>query len=1726
MKPISGETAPPFETSHNSGRYSKDLIIVLTPKNPDVSLFYRFTNTDEKKEGYGIEYTVPLHLSALPGATEEYHLSVTAVSDKQKPFTQEFHYLIDKSIPSPPTISLPPGMYQTDCNITFSAQRNEQIIYSVNTPVLENGIIWDGKQITLHSEGTEPKVYTVSAYSSDDFGMKSRIYSWTYIIKKPTDSQQRPKRPVVVSPVPGTFSNPQFLYIKDNNCEWIRYTVNADDPSTKGVSYRYPHTLDFTGTVKLKIAAKMKGSEKIFQSEIEYTVVEEPALFPISAVSLKNGVYDKSVDLAINEHLIANDPLYFTLQDRPVKKYDTLYTNPLTLLPLKDGVKYYTLRLSTEKMIENDNSEYRFFLLFDDRKPLPPVIYLHDSLPLKENTMVTIVSSDTNTLYYTTDGTSPDRASKRYSGPFMLELPQNAEAGSLTIRSRAYSPGGAISQQVTKLVTFDKSPPDKPRVLTPLHINSNKDVTIELSTDEHTSLLYEISSKKKDVSEPSSASPRCDKNVTLMVPYGMEKIFVLRFAAIDNAGNISESTDKVTLHIDRLPPSKPKIVFDKGMVTIEGEGAVYYELSETGSLPDIPTSSSQRYLKPLALPGKEDQLVTYFLSAIAADEYNNTSAIKGPSAFNVDNRTPTLPALRGIEDGQRFNSDTVSLKVENTTPDLQIFYTITTDGTRPNDPDFTSQQADKKIIFNGIENQEIHYRMKLLPAFVERNRTGKIGELSFFIDQKHPIIPTIEGFETGKTYNHNITVTLSDSHENETIYYSIADNSEQLTSPFSPTGRVFTGALNLDVDKNQEKSFFLRFGSEDLAGNRILSESVYQLTIDKKPPTDAEIMGIPHNGITNQPVTISLESENNIIHYSILEKQIVPAEEENSVSVFNGPFTVSGEAGKEKTYYLRVYTEDMAGNKSTQPVVKRFTIDRQIPTSPPEPIFTKINDKTETVIISWPTLPDDEIFYRIRKGSKFSASHFQKFTKPMEIKIPSDQLVIDYYREDWAGNRTGIYSKTETFLILDSEPTISGIRNNGLYKDSVRIYNTTEKGIVRFEARQSFNGTKGEVLEVNRFSPILPDTYTFPAIAGEENVYTLVVKHYRDEYDFIGNSTKTYIFTIDKQIPPPPKISGIQDGNFYRDDQTITLSTEEEKTFYCLEKKTESGSLSSNTPFLRYTQPIKIQTEPGTHTSWSFKAYTVDKAGNKSRISEPISFYIDKEIIYVSREIGNDYYEGTRTHPYQTLYRALEEAEESGRTTIMLDSQRYTLDAPLSVTTTLTLKGGYEPKSWKLAYKKKSVIEPGLYFPKNNPLIICDGGTLRMENVALEDPGQDTAVLLSVKEGELFLDSFTIKPAGTYKSIPFKQKGGSVTISNSMFAMANGNYPCFLESSGGTISIQNSEFSFGSKRKNFSLITIKDGLGSITNSILRGEKADTIINCEVINSDVIFEKTTIEIGRGETRAIGIHSLGGRLDITESTITGNMASRIVFGIQTEKSEVKIFDSKIDVDADRGTTALQTTDSIIDMQKSTIMSRGTAEYIYLLRCIDTEGDFFNNHFIIGETWDVLGFEFDSGKINFFNNTCIFPQKNNLLYGIRYSNCSNSHLINNILITRGSDAGSAIISEECENQMIAANNIYGWSNTLIKDGKIIKDAEELNMHDAQPFGGIYRKNISEEYNKTFIQDTNQNFHLRETSRCVDGGINVVPFGGPSSDREGDPRPNPNHGIRPAFDIGSNEY
>jgi len=1672
------------------GSYSRDITVSL--KGPD-SLNYRFL---ESCDDAFCPYLLPFHITALPGEERVYNILIQSTGGEKK-----VSFTIDKKRPEAPLADVAPGTYNHDITVSFSSPEGESVYAAVDSlptgPVPEGGI-------QLEQDRLEDRSYTIFAYTKDRAGNTSPLTSFTYIIRK---SYRAESFLSIHSPVAGTFSNMQLLTCNISGFEWIRYSLDDKDPAEMGIEYVSPVLIDRTGSVRVRIAAKPAGSDDIIRKEVQYTVLDNEPLNAIPAQGLS------AEALTIPPQ---GRDFFYTLDDSLPEADDTPLDNSLRLLPVDGTSKAYILRVrKPENSGGSIGSSYRYVYVIDPRVPVKPVIRISADSPVSKAVDVTIEAGERTEIFYSIDGRTPDRRSAVYKGPFTIPLPENIGFGSIIIKAAAYGINGKKSPEASLLFTFDRDPPETPNITMSGPLD-NGSFRFTGDPGYGTRLVYEMSHEGLDPVIPGAESPDFENSLLLQVPYGMDKNFLFRFAAMDEAGNISVPTEIYSAHLDRLPPPPPEITLDETGLVLDTPWQAYYRIyrEDVGSQSET-SGEFIPYQKTVSLEVPEEESVTYRAEAYAVDDNNNRSGTVSAS-FSRDAGTIRPPRFFGLEKSRLFNSQEVSLRVSPASASDVVRYTFTKNGEAPPVPGQESPRAGSVITFEGVQDAEVLIQFKLMSFSSDGTRSSDPVEGSFTIDLLKPGIPVLQGFENGGIYNSAVSFT-ADSEKEDTVFFSMTSEESIPPDPFGPEGSPLTDTYTIPAIEGLEKEYRIRLGSVDRAGNRALNETMYSVIIDKEYPVLPEPLGLPLKGRTTGNVHISFPPFNGKILYTLSTDGSIPPEPDETSRIYREHIVLHGEPGKEITYTLRTACVDSAGNKGRVSRVYRCVIDQKAPVVPPEPAI-QISKQRVSIIVSWQESTPDTVVFRVPEIQ----DTWYAYTGPLSFKLPETQntITVEYYAKDEAGNTSNKRNIRISLPFSSSTPLFTGVEDGGIYKANVTLFKSAGSSLCRYEI-----GIDNETAPpVSEFSPEMPDSITLKAVEGETVRYTIRVKLYPENGAESIQREQTAGFIIDNDPPAPPVVDGIRDGVFYQDDRTISFSSPEGIIRYAVAP--EGQPRIDLDTFEEYTRPVALQTEEGSFSSFTVYAYVVDKAGNRSSVRD-WNISIDKEIIYVS-EKGNDGYDGTRTHPFRTIQKAFEHSAQTGRRSIYIAGGYYPIDGTMEIPEGIVISGGYSDDEWKREQTGETVFLPGTFFAGDEPMFLIKSGRNTLKNIRIYDTSGLASALIRVSSGECTVTQSILERTGSGTGTVIQHGKGTLYINDSEIRVSRSSGASALEITGGTVFISDSLFKGSNTAGDMTLLSVQDDGRVLAgrSSFLPGEgRKTTAFYAE--NSSIILTECTVSTGTGRVLASAFNLQGSILECAASSISGESGSRISTTVVARNSEVTLYNSLLHIDAFLGAVGIRAAGSVVNIATSSIETEETEEFVYLFRLENSYGYFYTNHMTGKTSDDFAVMRITGGSLKWYCNTCMFAG------GLDRSVCFETYeepslsIVNSIMIQKNASTtgafyqGAGIKGLEC-----LSNNIYGWGVVSETDDGLTADVELFDTTDGNPLGGSLNGNIAEDPSETFTVSKSDEFRLKPTSNCVNNGFDVRPLGGPDRDREGQIRPNPYHGIKPAYDIGSDEY
>ncbi|HUV06331.1 MAG TPA: hypothetical protein VMX75_01300, partial [Spirochaetia bacterium] len=301
------------------------------------------------------------------------------------------------------------------------------------------------------------------------------------------------------------------------------------------------------------------------------------------------------------------------------------------------------------------------------------------------------------------------------------------------------------------------------------------------------------------------------------------------------------------------------------------------------------------------------------------------------------------------------------------------------------------------------------------------------------------------------------------------------------------------------------------------------------------------------------------------------------------------------------------------------------------------------------------------------------------------------------------------------------------------------------------------------------------------------------------------------------------------------------------------------------------------------------------------------------------------------------------------------------------------------------------------------------------------------------------------------------------------------------------------------------------------------------------DSRLSIEACTVLSGEASQNAIAIELTRSTLSLSESVVRSDPMANYSVGVLGEDSVVEIDHSQFYLNARYGAIGIKTRGGQNRIEASRFAGQRADEFLYLINQEGGSGVFYNNTLVSGPTKDAAGVFLTRTQADWVNNTILVGEGSNTTYGFFVRSSDSVRLINNIVSGRKETLGTALFCVGALPSEIRSNCFYGWE-VLLEQSAETRGAkststlklDDLNALDGNRKGGPIDGNIEESPYKSFTISKEEDYHLRPTSLCINAGVNagLAPYNGPTVDMEGEKRPAPHIGIRPAYDIGADEY
>jgi hypothetical protein len=1636
-----------------AGLYRTEVTVQLTAAKDDAELYYRFASSDTKR---WIPYYFPIELPAEKGSEKQYELELGIEDGDGIASAGTRTYTIDRRPPGSPEIELQ-RRGNGGLRIRLDAENAATLYYWHTALDTTEYRKWNGSPLQLSPDDSPAAGLRVQAYAQDAAGNRSSVVSRT---ETSFDSPSSPQELTVPSPVEGSFSNPQLLYIQESErFDWVRYTVNGDDPVYRGAVYSEPVLLRARGEYELRVAARRRNGETI-RLQRRFTIAEEaPLLFDFSSGQLQRPQKVEPPDTK------KGYILYHSREDRAVTENDPFFSSPVDLFTTVPVIQSRALRIGVFDPQTGRMHQYRYYFIYDNRVPGPPAVKVRGSLPFQGSVQVEIAGPQGADLYYTLDGSTPDEFSNRYNGPITLDAPRGVDTGSIRIQAVAIYPNEERSSVTSRLVEYDTRRPEKPTA----EIVSRKagSATLRFQAEGARYYRYETS-VNGEVADPSVRSPRSGEELRLRFPRGLSAPVTLSVAAEDRAGNLSGGRARINFYVDTIPPPAPDISIDKGEAAINGEETLYYSVASAPRedlLPSHPGAMQDftPYERSISLEGESGKKTVYRLWAYAEDQAGNRSGLSSSEVYTIDRRRPTIPDIIGTTE-KNVHNEPVSVSLASEAGDEAIEYRLTEipQSSDVDTPDTGESFRDYKgpLMLEGREGERIEYLLEYRGKVDASEEASEVRSERFVIDRDPPGPPRLQGISEGGEYSHPVMVRGSAQGGRVWVWAAGREEAEEVRASYSADevparairnrGRpVDSGAL-ISCPDGQRRSYSVFSVSCDAAGNCTKGESVYRIAIDRDKPGLPELKGLPSSGLTAENVRLVAESETaDFICYEVRTNRTVPPIPGSHSRRSDEPLTFEGRDGERVVYTMRYRGADAAGNLSSEVGHLHWVIDRRTP-APPAIHTSQLSSNLFSVEMR--DSADGEQLYYTADGGRYI-----RYPGPFFYRVEgkSSQGLIRAY----AASRTGVQSevvRTELLELPASVSLVKGIKDGRAYAEDVQVIprksEFTGDTELRYELRLNNRQPTGP------FSPLFPEQLTLSAVRGQSQDYVLSVGVHSNE-DGTALRRESYRITIDKAAPPVPQITGVENGAYFTGPQKFRLSLpEDEGTIrYSLTRREDPVQ-----EYRRYDGSVLEAGGPqGTMREYRLSFFAVDEVGNRSEMRD-VYFTVDRDGIYVSPE-GSDRAAGGRSDPFRSLQRGIQEAAESDRSTIVLAAGDYRLHSPITAADGLTIKGGYQRSEWGAA-EGQSFISLAESFPADAPAVDLSGGNLTLERVLLNTSNRTGTVMRLTDGSTLHLKAATLV-TGSGKAAPLLESRNSSFNSGGsridLGPVSDGTALHFVNSG---VKMRDTAISGGQNEGRVRLVTLENSETSFRDCVIDPGSGRHMTALEVQGGTLNVQGGTVYSG-----AAGLRSTLLRISEAQAALTGaaletsgsNSGGRLVTGVSGQDAEIAFNESKVRLSGFAGAAALETEESRLSLRGSTVQTGGQREFAYHIRSTGGSLDAENTLFTSGTTFDNIMLDLRNSDNTLRQVTLVHLGGERIANSVRVS--GGTLLISSSVIAgSGGSPGTALLMESLPNELTVENNIFsGWPLLLQHNGTAAQTIDELEEPRRQypgqaPFGG----------------------------------------------------------------------
>lgn len=878
----------------------------------------------------------------------------------------------------------------------------------------------------------------------------------------------------------------QISYSKYDGIEW---SVIADITSgTNNQTYPY--------LIKGEFTAAWQGTTDSSGLSVSSSGIMFYFSNPIAAptASPPGGSYNAAQNVTLNPAVNAV-ATYYTLDGSAPDDTKTLYGGAINI----SGANGETITL---RAVSYDGAGHVSAVLtqnyiFDMTAPgVPTVSPATDTYNTAQNVSLIPYDADTASMYYTLDGSEPDKTKAVYLGFIVID---GADGETKVLKAVAYDAAGNKSPVVTASYTFDKEGPDAPAV-SPGSGTYNTAKSVELTpAGDADSTYYTLDGSEPDNTKTSYGAP-----ITIDGANGT--VIFLKAVSYDEIGNKGTTTTQ-TYIFDKVGPAVATAVPGEGiyntaqsveLTPAEEDAPTYYTLD--GSEPDNTKTS---YGAPINIDGANGAIVT--LKVVSYDTVGNKGTVLSLN-YRFDKEGPAAPAANPA--GGTYNTaQSVTLSLAGDA--MTTYYTL--DGSEP-DNTKTSYNGTA-INVDGANGATVTLKAV---SYDSLGNKGTTMTASYTFDKVGPAVPTAN--PVGDTYTTAKSVTLDPAEVGVITYYTL-DGSDPDNTKIS-----YSGAIN--IDGADGVTVTLKAVSYDEAGNKgvILIE---EYKFDKEGPAapTASPAGDSYNSA--QSVTLNRAVDAVSTYYTL-----DGSSPDNTKTSYSTAINIDGADGT--TITLKAVSYDTIGNIGSI-LTQDYIFDKTAPAAPAVSLASGTYNTAKSVSL----IPDGdtETIYYTLDGSDPDNTKTSYSGAILIDGADGETKVLKAAAYDDAGNKSSAVTASYTFdKVGPAAPTINP--PGGTYHTAQNVEILSVSDAVYY----TLDGSEPDKTKTSYIGAIFID-----GAGGETKVLKAAA------YDDVGNKspvvTESYIF--DKEGPTAPT-SSLPDGT-YNNVQYVTLISVSDDVYYTLD---------------------------------------------------------------------------------------------------------------------------------------------------------------------------------------------------------------------------------------------------------------------------------------------------------------------------------------------------------------------------------------------------------------------------------------------------------------------------------------------------------------------------------------------------------------------------------------------